>query len=65
MTLGTLPQEFSASIPTPHTDVGIKIKDGVVGNADISTHQRGIEVESHQCSPDRLVDSEGVRVVDQ
>ena len=62
MTLGTLPQEFSASIPTPHTDV---IKDGVVGNADISTHQRGIEVESHQCSPDRLVDSEGVRVVDQ
>ncbi len=62
MAVRALPEEFGAEVAAADTNVRIHVEDRVVREVDVSSDERGLEVESRQRVPDRLVQRERMRV---
>jgi hypothetical protein len=65
VTVWALPQEFSAAVPTSHADVRIEIEDRVFRELAILVDERGSVAELTQGAPDRLMDAERMRILNE
>src|SRR5436309_1834441 len=61
----TLPQQLRAAIAAAHADVRIEVKDRVLRQLGIAVDEGGRMVELTERAPDRLVDAQRVRVLDE
>ena len=60
-----LPEQLGAAIAAAHADVRIEVEDRVLGQLAVAIDERRRMVKLAERAPDRLVDAERVRVLDQ
>src|SRR6266566_4222533 len=65
VTVGALPQELGAAVSAPHADVGIEIEDRVARELAVAFDERGWMAKLDESAPDRLVDAERVRILNE
>src|SRR5262245_60261056 len=61
----TLPEQLGAAVPAAHADVRVEIEDGVFGQLAVAVDERLGMPEMTEGAPDRLMDAEGVRILDE
>src|SRR5689334_2109858 len=60
-----LPEQLGAAIAAAHADVRVEIEDRVLGQLAIAIDERGGMMQLTERAPDRLVDAERMRILDQ
>ena len=65
VTVGALPQQLGAPVSAPHADVGVEIEDRVARELAVAFDERGGMAKLDERAPDRLVDAERVRILNE
>src|SRR5262249_58224710 len=60
-----LPEELRAPIAAAHADVWIEVEDRVLRQLGVAIDERGRMVELTERAPDRLMDAQRVRVLNE
>src|SRR5262245_22934312 len=60
-----LPQQLRAAVAAAHADVRIEVEDRVLRQLRVAVDERRRMMELAERAPDRLVDAERVRVLDE
>src|SRR5262245_59158915 len=60
-----LPQKFRAAVAAAHADMWIKVEDGMLGELAVPIHERRWMVHPAERTPDRLVDTERVWILNE
>ena len=60
-----LPEQLRAAIAAAHADVRIEIEDRVARQLAVAIDERRLVAELPERAPDRLVDAERVRILDE
>src|SRR5207253_1792168 len=65
MAMRTLPQELRAAVTAAHADVRVEIEDRMFGELAVAVHERRRMMKRRQRAPDRLMDAERVRILNE